>query len=69
MTDSFRFRATDVGLPTQKIIYEVDGHPDQEFAIPDVTVPEEQTERFWFLYNKLVELGAIPDRTPIYNAS
>jgi hypothetical protein len=69
MTDSFRFRATDVGLPTQKIIFETDGNPNQEFAIPDLTVPEDQTERFWFLYNKLVELGAISNRTPTFTPS
>ncbi len=68
MTDSFRFRATDVGLPTQKIIFETDGNPNQEFLIPDVVVPEDQTERFWFLYNKLVELGVIANRTPTYTA-
>jgi hypothetical protein len=68
MTDSFRFRATDVGLPTQKIIFETDSNPNQEFLIPDAVVPEDQTERFWFLYNKLVELGVIANRTPTYTA-
>jgi hypothetical protein len=66
MTKPFRFRATDINLPTQKIIFNMDNDPTQEFPIPNETVPEDSTDRFWFLYNRLIELGVIPNQTPIY---
>jgi hypothetical protein len=65
MTDKFTFNATDVGLPTQRIIFERADCPVQEFSIPELVLSDDTTQRFWMLYNKLVELGAIPDRTPI----
>lgn len=68
MTKPFKFRPTDVSLETQRIIFEEEGSPTQEFAIPDMVLPEDPTERFWALYNKLVELGAIHDSKPIYTA-
>lgn len=66
MSDSFRFNAYDVGLPTQYILFSTDGQPDQKHEIPDVVLPEDGQQRFWVLYNKLVELGVIPNRTPTF---
>lgn len=68
MTDSFSFNAYDVGLPTQHIVLRPQGQPDQRFEIPDLVLPAEAEPRFWTLYNKLVELGAIPNRTPVFSA-
>lgn len=33
MTKAFKFRPSDVGLPTQKIIFDMEGEPTQEFPI------------------------------------
>lgn len=68
MTKAFKFRPSDVGTPNQKIIFDMEGEPTQEFPIPDLVVPDDGTQRFWLLYNKLVELGAIPDKKPIYES-
>jgi hypothetical protein len=67
MTSTFRFNVIDVGLPTQRIVFDRDGEPLQEFAIPDTVVPEGTTERFWALYNKLYELGVVTVQTPGFN--
>jgi hypothetical protein len=67
MPDAFSFKPLDVGLPTQRIYFEPYGAPVQEFPIPDVVLPTDTTERFWAMYAKLVELGAIPDRKPTFN--
>jgi len=67
MTSTFRFNVIDVGLSTQRIVFDRDGEPLQEFAIPDTVVPEHTTERFWVLYNKLYELGVVTVQTPGFN--
>lgn len=68
MTDSFNFNAYDIGQPTQHIIFRQANAPEQRFEVPDMVIPQDPVERFWALYNKLVELGAIPNRTPVFNA-
>lgn len=67
MINSFTFNAYDVGQPTQYILFSQQGQPDVRYEIPDMTIPTDQQEKFWALYNKLVELGAIPNRTPVFN--
>jgi len=67
MTNSFKFRPTDVGLPSQRIILDLEGEQTQEFPVPGFVIPENNPDRFWAMYNKLVELGAIPDRQPLFN--
>jgi hypothetical protein len=68
MTDTFTFNVYDVDLPTQHILLKVGGLAEQRFDIPGIALPTDGKQRFWALYNKLVELEAIPNRTPVFNA-
>ena len=62
----FSFRVGNAGTEQQVLVFvKNDGDP-QEFPIPGLVVPEDETARFQFLYAKLIELGCIEDRTPIY---
>lgn len=61
MTSPFKFHPKDVGLETQKIIFEQGDAPQLEIPIPDVVLPEDMTARFRVLYDELVKAGAIPD--------
>ncbi len=67
MNNPFTFNAYDIGQPTQHILFSEQGQSDVRYDIPDMAIPTNQEEKFWALYNKLIELGAIPDRTPVYN--
>lgn len=67
MTEAFSFNAYDIGQTGQYIMFRPAGGQEVRYSIPDMQLPEDQAERFWVLYNKLVELGAIPNRTPILN--
>lgn len=69
MTENFSFHAFDVGLPSQCIIFQAHDKPERRFDVPDMVMPQDQEERFWALYNKLVELEAIPNRMPVFNTS
>lgn len=66
MTDTFTFNVYDIDQPTQHILFRPQGQPEQRFDIPNMPLPADGTQRFWALYNKLVELGAIPNRTPVF---
>ena len=66
MPDSFKFNAYNIGRTDQYILFLPADAVEQRFEVPDLVVPEDTTERFHVLYNKLVELGAIEDRTPTY---
>lgn len=63
---AFRFYPIDVGLATQKIVFVREGDPEQRFDIPDMTLPEDTTDRFWALYNKLFELNLVENKTPTF---
>lgn len=65
MTTDFSFNAYDIGMPSQHIIFKQGGQ-ETSYPIQDLALPEDQAERFWVLYNKLVELGAIENRTPTF---
>lgn len=67
MTSSFGFNAYDQGLPTQHIMFRPAEGPEVRYDVPDMVIPAEPEPRFWALYNKLVELGAIENRTPVFN--
>ena len=65
MTDSFTFNIYDVGQPSQHILFKLGDQPEQRFDVPGLVVSEEPQEKFKTLYAKLIELGAIPNRTGI----
>lgn len=67
MTEAFSFNAYDIGQTSQHIMFRPTGGQEVRYDIPGMQLPEDQAERFWVLYNKLVELGAIPNRTPTFN--
>lgn len=66
MTERFTFNAYDVGQPSQHIIFKLGDEPEQKFAVPDLVIPTDANEKFRCLYDKLVELHVIPNRTGIF---
>lgn len=58
---NFKFNAFDIGQPTQYIKFEKEGEEPVKHPIPDIVVPDDLQERFWFLHGKLKEAGLISD--------
>lgn len=61
MAKQFSFKVVDVGLDSQRINLEVDGKAAESINIKGMVVPSDPSDRFWALYNKLVELKKIED--------
>jgi|AntAceMinimDraft_6_1070360.scaffolds.fasta_scaffold107371_1 hypothetical protein len=66
MSKPFRFHPVDAGLSTQRISLTFEGEAATEFPAADLSLPEDQTARFWAVYNFLVSAQAIPNDTPVY---
>lgn len=67
MTKPFKFIPVKVGEPDQYIRVQFDDEEPIQHPIPNMVLPEDQTERFWVLHAELQRAGIIPSVQTIYN--
>lgn len=66
MNKPFKFLEIDNGQDTQRIAFTEEGETTKYHPIPGVVLPEDTAEKFWVMYQLLVDAGFIENKTPTF---